>query len=83
VQGKAQPTGTDIDRIVDAIRPAVIRAQDEHAADLLLASTKFNVDNIVGVLRANGALAKAQSTGALQITGGYYDIGTGRVAIAG
>ena len=83
VPGKAQPTGTDIDRIVDAIAPAVIRAQNEHAGDLVLASTKFNVDNVVAQPRANSALAGAQAKGTVRIAGGYYDIGTGRVAIAG
>ena len=80
VEGRAQPTGTDIDAVVDAIKPAVLRARDEHAADLRLASTRYNVENIVAQLRADPVLAAAAAQGALQLVGGYYDIGSGRVA---
>jgi carbonic anhydrase len=83
VEGKATPTGTDIDAIVNAIRPAVVRARDQHAQDLLLTSTRYNVEDIIGVLRPNPVVAAAIAKGSLQLAGGYYDIGTGRVSFFG
>jgi carbonic anhydrase len=82
VEKNSPPTGTDIDAIVDAIRPAVDTAEAQHAPDLLTASIHNNVTNVVNQLNAVPTMAAAQASGALQIVGGYYDLTTGVVTFS-
>jgi carbonic anhydrase len=79
VEGRAQPTGTDLDHLVQAITPAVLRAKADNATDLQLTATRYNVQDIVAQLRQTPLLAGPIAKGTLQISGGYYDIASGRV----
>jgi len=79
VEKSAAPLGNDIDALVDAIRPAVEKAESEHASDPLDAAVRQNVANIVADLGKDAALAGAVSGGSLKIVGARYDLDTGAV----
>jgi carbonic anhydrase len=80
VEKKSPPFGNDLDALIAAIKPAVEKAEKEHAADPLDAAIRYNVANIVAQLRQDAALAPALSGGKLRIVGARYDLDTGSVS---
>jgi carbonic anhydrase len=74
VEKKSAAMGNDIDTIVAAIKPAVQKAEEEKPSDLLDASVRANVANVVAALRKKPVLSSAVSAGALKIVGARYDL---------
>jgi carbonic anhydrase len=79
VEKHSPPSGSDIDALVTAIRPAVDKAEAEHATDKLDASIRNNVVNIVTRLGKETILAPAIASGKLRVVGARYDLDTGAV----
>ncbi|GAA4964302.1 carbonic anhydrase [Kineococcus glutinatus] len=75
VAAGAGPSGTAIDSLVDAIRPAAERA----AAAGLDAAVRANVEDVVADLGGDELLAAAAAAGRLRIVGAVYDLATGEV----
>jgi carbonic anhydrase len=75
----AAPSGTDIDALVAAIRPAVDAAEDDGSDDLLDTSVSKNVDRIVEELQAAEVLAPAVKRRELTVLGAVYDLASGTV----
>ncbi|WP_432827610.1 carbonic anhydrase [Dactylosporangium sp. CA-092794] len=79
VEKGSPPGGNDIDALVAAIKPAVQQAEDAKAADMLDASVRNNVKNIVADLGARPVLSAAVAAGTLKVAGARYDLDTGEV----
>jgi carbonic anhydrase len=79
VEKKSPAGGTDIDVLVTAIKPAVQKAEADKAADMLDASVRNNVGNIVRDLGTKAILGAAVAAGTLKIVGARYDLDTGEV----
>lgn len=79
VEKSSAPTGTDIDALVTAIKPAVQKAETDKATDMLDASVRNNVTNIVADLGTRAILGAAVTAGTLKIVGARYDLDTGEV----
>ena len=68
--------------LVNSIKPAVLAAQKEKAADLLEAATAANVRlNVARLKTAKPILAQRVAEKKLTIVGGVYDLATGKVAL--
>jgi carbonic anhydrase len=74
-------SGTDIDTLVAAIRPAVEKAEAANPADVLDAAIGNNVDNVISQLRAAPVLAAAIKAGKLQVVGAVYSLDSGAIAV--
>jgi carbonic anhydrase len=72
-------SGTDVDALVAAIKPAVETVENSHPTDLLAAAVSQNVANVVQQLRSTVVLAPAVRAGKLQVVGAVYDLTTGTV----
>jgi carbonic anhydrase len=79
VEKKSAPMGNDIDALVVAIKPAVEKSVEEKAGDLVDASVRNNVANIVAALGKKPILTAAVKAGALKIVGARYDLDAGSV----
>jgi carbonic anhydrase len=79
VEKHSAPSGTDIDALVTAIKPAVVKAEEEKATDMLDAAVRHNVMNIVADLGTKAILSTAVTAGTLKIVGARYDLDTGEV----
>lgn len=79
VEKKSAPLGNDIDDIVAAIKPAVERAVTDKASDLIDASVRNNVANVVAGLGTKSVLSAAVAAGSLHIVGARYDLDAGTV----
>jgi carbonic anhydrase len=82
VANGAAPSGTDIDALVAAIRPAVEAAEGGGSEDLLDASVGKNVDRVVEQLQAAEVLGPAVKSGELTVVGAVYDLASGAVDFA-
>jgi carbonic anhydrase len=71
--------GTDIGALVAAIKPTVQKAEADKAADMLDASVRNNIANIVADLGTKAVLGAAVTAGSLKIVGARYDLDTGKV----
>jgi carbonic anhydrase len=80
VEKKSPALGNDIDALVTAIRPAVEKAEAEHASDALDAAVRYNVANIVAELKSGPVLKPAVAAGTLQVVGARYALNTGIVS---
>ncbi|MGN8093433.1 carbonic anhydrase [Methylobacterium sp. 22177] len=68
--------------LIDAIRPAVDLAEKARAQDPLAEAVAQNVRHSVRRLQQAGPiLAETVAAGRVKVMGGFYDIGTGRVAM--
>lgn len=68
--------------LINAIRPAVIAAQKEGAADLLKAATIANVRlNVEKLKTAMPILSQRVAQKQLAVVGGVYDLATGKVEL--
>ena len=76
---KSAPGGNDIDTIVAAIKPAVERAETDKASDMVDASVRNNVANVVASLGTKPILSTAVAAGTLSIVGARYDLDAGTV----
>lgn len=74
-------SGTDVDALVAAIRPAVEKAEAAKPASVLDAAIANNVANVVSQLTAAAVLAPAVKAGKLQIVGAVYSLDTGSVTV--
>ena len=80
VQTGAAATGTAIDSLVEAIRPAVERARaGSDEAHLLAEAVRCNVTGEVETLTTDPLLAEAVAAGHLRIAGATYDLDEGVV----
>jgi carbonic anhydrase len=79
VEKQSPPMGNDIDALVEAVRPAVEKAEADKAPDRLDAAVHNNVVNIVAALGEDPVLAAAVAAGKLTIAGARYDLDTGTV----
>ena len=81
IEKHAKPSGTDIDALVAAIRPAVEEAEELGATEktLLSVSIDMNVERIVEQLKTAPVLAEAAKLRKVKIVGATYDIATGQV----
>ena len=67
--------------LVDAIAPAVKRAQAQ-SGDLLNNAIRANVDQSVELLkRSEPILGKRVAAGSLEIVGGVYHLGSGKITL--
>jgi carbonic anhydrase len=78
VEQKAPASGTDIDTLVTAIKPAVEKAWG--AVDVLATAVRENVKNGIARLAAAPVMSTATAEKKLTIVGGVYDLATGKVA---
>jgi len=68
--------------LINAIRPAVLAAQKEGAADLLKAATIANVRlNVAKLKKATPILSQHLAQKQLSVVGGVYDLATGKVEL--
>lgn len=68
--------------LINAIRPAVLAAQKEGAADLLKAATIANVRlNVAKLKKATPILSQRLAQKQLSVVGGVYDLATGKVEL--
>ena len=79
VEKNAAPSGTDIDALVTAIKPAVDEAKGENAADLLDVAINKNVSGVVSRLRTANVLLSAIAEKHLTVVGARYELATGAV----
>jgi carbonic anhydrase len=79
VEKNSAPGGNDIDVLVTAIKPAVQKAEADKATDMLDASVRNNVANIVTDIGTKPILSAAVAAGTLKIVGARYDLDTGKV----
>lgn len=78
---KGQPVPGDIQKVVDAVKPALVGDSCKKSSDLLACSTQANVDFIVRHLSTKGVvLPDLVKQGKLKIVGGVVDLDTGKVA---
>ncbi len=81
VETKAQLPG-HLPSLIDAIRPAVLAAQKEGAADLLKAATIANVrQNVERLKSATPILSQRAADNRLKVVGGVYDLASGKVEL--
>jgi len=79
VEKKSAASGTDIDALVAAIKPAVEEEEEAAAADLVDAVVRRNATNIVAALGKKPILSDAVAAGSLQIVAARYDLDAGTV----
>jgi len=81
IEKKSKPTGTDIDALVAAIRPAVAEAKQTGAdkTNLLSVSIDINVERIVEHLKTVAVLSEASTLRKVKIIGAVYSLDTGQV----
>ena len=80
VQQNAPASGTGVDSLVEAIRPAAQEALGTAAeASRLDVAVRLNVENIVASLGADPVLAAAVTEGRLRIVGATYSLEDGAV----
>jgi len=81
VKEKTQLPG-HLPALINAIRPAVLAAQKEGAADLLKAATIANVRiNVAKLKKATPILSQRIAQKQLAVVGGVYDLATGKVEL--
>jgi len=79
VEKKSAVSGTDIDALVAAIKPAVEEEEEAGASDLVDAVVRRNAANIVVALGKKPILGEAVAAGSLQIVAARYDLDAGTV----
>ncbi len=82
---KSPPSGTAIDALVTALKPAVMDAEEggaEGEEAIVAAAVANNVDRVVEQLKAAKVLENAIKAGKLRIIGAVYEIETGEVIFA-
>jgi carbonic anhydrase len=82
VTKKSPPSGTGIDALVAALKPAVKDAEEggaEGEEALVAAAVANNVDNVVEQLKTAKVIENAIKAGKLRIQGAIYEIDTGEV----
>jgi carbonic anhydrase len=81
IEKKSKPSGTDVDVLVEAIRPAVIEAEETGAdeSNLLSVSIDINVERIVERLKSAAVLKRASTLRKVKIVGGVYSLASGQV----
>jgi carbonic anhydrase len=81
VEKGSGPTGTDIDALIAAIKPAVLEAEAVEADDLLDAAISANVLAVAANLAKRPILKAAVIAGDLRIVGARYDLDDGTIAV--
>jgi len=81
IQTKAKPSGTAIDDLVAAIKPAVVEAEELGAEEdaLLDAAIGINVERTVEALKSDHLVGKFVAKRTLKVVGAVYDLATGEV----
>ena len=73
-------TGTHIDSLIDAIRPAVESAASEGEDDLLERSIRHNATMVANQVRGSDPVLSGLGPSGVVVTPAYYDLGTGEVS---
>ena len=81
IETKAKPSGTAIDDLVTAIKPAVIEAEVIGAEEekVVEVAISVNVERIVEALKQDHVIGEAVSKRTLKVAGAIYDLTTGEV----
>ncbi|MFN8081693.1 MAG: carbonic anhydrase [Kineosporiaceae bacterium] len=81
VETKAKPSGTAIDDLVTAIKPAVLEAEEVGAeGDAMVdAAVGINVEKTVEALKADAVLGEFVAKRELKVVGAVYSLTTGEV----
>ena len=81
MEKKSKPSGTDIDALVTAIRPAVVEAEETGAdeTNLVSVSIDINVERVVERLKTVAVLREASRLRKVKIIGAVYSLDTGQV----
>ncbi len=81
IETKAKPSGTAIDDLVTAIKPAVVEAEEIGAEEekLVEVAISVNVERIVEALKQDHVIGEAVSKRTLKVVGAIYDLTTGEV----
>lgn len=77
VQGSA--TGTHIDALIDAIRPAVREAESQGSEDLLERSVRENATMVAAQIRSSEPVLAGLSERGVVVQPAYYDLESGEV----
>jgi carbonic anhydrase len=82
MEKKSKASGTDIDALVAAIRPAVVEAEETGAdkKNLVSVSIDINVERIVERLKSAALLGEASTLRKVKIVGAVYSLDTGQVS---
>ncbi|HST82931.1 MAG TPA: carbonic anhydrase [Kineosporiaceae bacterium] len=82
IEKKSKPSGTDVDALIAAIRPAVVEAEETGAdkTNLVSVSTDINVERIVEHLKSVAVLREASTLRKVKIVGAVYSVETGQVS---
>ncbi|MBK6874255.1 MAG: carbonic anhydrase [Kineosporiaceae bacterium] len=81
VETKAKPSGTAIDDLVTAIKPAVVEAEEVGAEgeEMVEAAIGINVERVVEALKADALLGEFVAKRELKVVGAIYSLTTGEV----
>lgn len=79
VEKNSASTNSDVDALVAALKPAVEKAKDDKPKDLVAASVKVNVENVLDSLHKAAILGQEAQDRKLTIVGATYDLATGVV----
>lgn len=82
VEKHSPASGTAVDSLVAAIRPAVEAAVAAKATDVLDAAVRNNVGNVVRQLSLAPVLGAAVTAKKLRVVGAIYDLATGSVTVS-
>jgi carbonic anhydrase len=79
IQKNSAPTGSDIDALVTAIKPAVEKARASKPEDLVAASVKANIEAVRGNLSKADLIGKEIQERKVTLVGAQYNLATGKV----
>jgi carbonic anhydrase len=82
MQKKSKPTGTDVDALIAAIRPAVVEAEETGAdkTNVVSVSIDINVERMVAHLKTVQVLKEASTLRKVKIVGAVYNVETSQVS---
>lgn len=78
---EGEEAGGMIQSLVDEIAPAVQKAREEGAEDVLSTAIEFNVINSVNKILSSDIIKELKEEKKVEVIGGIYDINTGTVSI--
>ena len=79
IEKNSPATNSDVDALVAAIKPAVEKAKEDKPKDLVQATVRKNINNVLSTLSKAAILSTEIAERKLTIVGAYYDLATGKV----
>lgn len=79
VEKNSAATGSDVDTLIEAIRPAVEHAKEEKPSDLVAATVKANIEAVATTLTKAALIAPAVQQREVTVIGAQYDLTSGTV----